>query len=709
MEGVLFVRRLAEKVPHYLPQRGGFVGYLIAVALTVIALLARLFMAPVDAGLQYVTFFPAVTLAVVIGGFGPGLLATFIGIVFASFLFTPPYYSLSLSNLQTSSWSNLVFLADGLIVCFAIEAMHRYRQKYMAELAETRLIADQTAGINQALRDSEAFSVSVFDSRIEQVAVLNEQGCIMAVNEAWHRFAMENGAPKYGRNVVGLNYLDVCYCASAHPDGDGDGANGAIAGILAVMKGELNEFSLEYPCHSPAEERWFNMRVMPLQGARLGVVVAHENISRRKSLEKARMHHASIVESSEDAIIGKSLDGIITSWNQGAENVFGYSCDEALGQHFSLMIPLAYREEERKILEQVRQGIALTNYQTVNRRKDGKLIDISVTLSPLRDATGQVVGASKIARDITAQKRIEEELRIAATAFEAQEGMIVTDAHNIILRVNRAFTLNTGYAAEEVMGQHVRLLKSGRHDAAFYAAIWDTIGRHGFWQGEVWNRRKSGEVYPEWLTITAVKNPAGETTHYVGTHTDITSRKVAEDEIRNLAFYDPLTRLPNRRLLMDRLHHALTTAERMERQGALMFIDLDNFKTLNDTWGHAQGDLLLQQVAERLVVCVREGDTVARLGGDEFVVILEVLSEHAPDAIAQAESVGRKILATLGQTYLLAGHEFQSTPSIGITLFGPRECSAQELIKEADNAMYQAKTAGRNTLRFFSELQNPAN
>jgi len=700
MDSMFVIHGLLHKAQPYLPRRSSYAAYLVAMALTALALFARLTMAPVNAGLQYVTFFPAVTLAVVICGFGPGLMVTFIGVILATYFFTPPFYTFSFAVLNTSFWANFVFMADGLIVCLSIEAMHRYHLKYLAELVEAKVSSAKMAALNQALRDSEAFSRSVFDSRAEQVAVLNAHGVIVDVNEAWRQFADQNGAPDDAETGVGLNYLEVCKAALGQDDSVGSVK--AATGIEAVLCGVRNEFNLEYPCHSPTTERWFNMRVTPLQGTLRGAVVAHENITSRKAMEKTLLHHAAIVESSEDAIIGKSLEGLITSWNRGAEKLFGYRSDEAVGKHAFLMIPRAYQEEERKVLEQVRNGIALTHYQTVSMRKDGTLIDISVTLSPLRDASGNVVGASKIARDITEQKRVEQELRIAATAFEAQEGMIVTDANNIILRVNQAFTLHTGYTAQEATGQHVRLLKSGRHGLDFYADMWKTIHRTGFWQGEIWNRRKNGDVYPEWLTITAVKNLTGDVTHYVGTHTDITTRKAAEDEIKHLAFYDPLTRLPNRRLLMDRLQHALSTSSRIEREGALMFIDLDNFKTLNDTLGHDAGDMLLQQVAQRLSTCVREGDTVARQGGDEFVVILETLSENTEDAVTQADSVGMKILDTLGQPYQLAGHEFYCTPSIGITLFGRRETSAENLLKEADKAMYLAKSAGRNTMRFFS-------
>jgi len=310
--------------------------------------------------------------------------------------------------------------------------------------------------------------------------------------------------------------------------------------------------------------------------------------------------------------------------------------------------------------------------------------------------------------EIEERKRAEHLLRIAATAFESQEGMVVTDADNVILRVNRSFTDITGYTAEEAVGRRASMLKSGRHDAAFYAAMWESIRREGSWQGEIWNRRRNGEVYAEWLTITAVKGSAGEITNYVATLTDITQRRAAEDEVEHLAFYDPLTLLPNRRLLLDRLRQALASSTRNGHEGALLFIDLDNFKMLNDTLGHDIGDLLLQQVAQRLVTCVREGDTVARLGGDEFVVMLADLSENPEEAAAQTKTVGKKILVTINCPYLLAGHPHHSTSSIGATLFNDNLNTADELMKRADLAMYQAKAAGRNTLRFFDPQMQAA-
>lgn len=306
-----------------------------------------------------------------------------------------------------------------------------------------------------------------------------------------------------------------------------------------------------------------------------------------------------------------------------------------------------------------------------------------------------------LSRDITQRKLAEADLKVAATSFESQEGMMITDANNRILRVNQAFSAITGYSNEEVVGLSPHLLSSDHHDENFYDAMWESIRQTGGWEGEVWNKRKNGEIYPEYLTITAVLDAAGHVTNYVAAFDDITERKAAIEAIKNLAFYDPLTKLPNRRLLLDRLQQSLASSARSRRQGALLFIDLDNFKTLNDTLGHDIGDLLLQQVALRLTGSVREGDTVARLGGDEFVVILEDLSEQLVDAAAQAETIGDKILAALNQPYQLAGNEYRNTPSVGATLFSHHDQSIEELLKQADIAMYQAKKAGRNTLRFF--------
>ncbi len=334
-------------------------------------------------------------------------------------------------------------------------------------------------------------------------------------------------------------------------------------------------------------------------------------------------------------------------------------------------------------------------------RVNGAVHHISVSGDPLFDAAGNFKGYRGVGSDITEQKRSEADLRIAAAAFESQEGMAITNADGIILRVNHAFTEITGYTAEEIVGKTPRVLKSNRHDADFYRSMWESIKSNGGWQGEIWDRRKNGEVYPKWLTISAVKDKQGAVTHFVSAQYDITARKQSEDKINELAFFDQLTGLANRTLLLDRLKQAMTASGRSGCNGALVFLDLDNFKSLNDTLGHDAGDLLLQQVARRLSACVRDGDTVARLGGDEFVVILANLSASDAEAASGAEMVAAKLLDALNMEYRFGDVAHHSTASIGATLFKGSLLSTDELMKQSDLAMYKAKSAGRNAVRFF--------
>lgn len=317
------------------------------------------------------------------------------------------------------------------------------------------------------------------------------------------------------------------------------------------------------------------------------------------------------------------------------------------------------------------------------------------------DKSGKAIRSMGAVQDITEQKLAKEELRVAAATFETHEAILITDANANIIRVNQAFTNITGYQPEEVLGKNPRILSSGRQDKAFYAEMWRQLLESGAWSGEMWDRRKNGQVYPKWLTITAIKNEQGQTTELVGIFSDITARKQAEAEIHNLAFYDVLTNLPNRRLLLDRFHFALSVSVRSHHYGAALFLDMDNFKTLNDTLGHAYGDMMLIEVAMRIQYCVREVDTVARFGGDEFVVLIEEISTDAQDASQRVALIAEKIRAALAAPYLVKGHEYHSSPSIGVCLYRGTEETVDTLLKHADLAMYQAKDAGRNTVRFF--------
>lgn len=298
--------------------------------------------------------------------------------------------------------------------------------------------------------------------------------------------------------------------------------------------------------------------------------------------------------------------------------------------------------------------------------------------------------------------RHQDDLRVAATAFNVQEGILVTDAEGTIIRVNDAFSQLTGYQPEDVVGKTPAILNSGRQDKDFYQAMWSELKNTGHWLGEIWNRRKNGEEYYERLSIHAVYDRKGKVSHYVGAFFDITQSKTDEAEIRRLAFYDHLTQLANRRLLMDRLEHALASSQQAERYAALLFIDLDRFKVLNDTKGHAYGDLLLIEVARRLKRTVREVDTIARFGGDEFVILAEGLNQDKNKAAYEAEQLAEKVRTALSEPYHFDGFDHLTSPSIGVALFiDHQDGNAEDVLCKADSAMYQAKQMGRNTIKIF--------
>ena len=296
----------------------------------------------------------------------------------------------------------------------------------------------------------------------------------------------------------------------------------------------------------------------------------------------------------------------------------------------------------------------------------------------------------------------DEVLRLAASVFESSgEAITITDAHARILSVNPAFEEVTGYCAAEVIGRNPSILSSGRHSQEFYEEMWACLHTDGRWHGEIWNRRKSGEIYPEWLTISAVSNADDEITHYVGSFSDISERKAAQDKIDFLAFHDPLTHLPNRLLGKDRTRQAVAYAERNQAKTAVLCLDLDHFKLINDSLGHAAGDTLLTAVATRLQECLRETDVLSRLSGDEFLVVLQDVRTN--DAVS---SICEKILAHLAEPFPLEGRELTTSFSIGIAVFPQDGQDAETLLKHADTALFKAKEGGRNTYRFFDDAMN---
>ncbi len=364
----------------------------------------------------------------------------------------------------------------------------------------------------------------------------------------------------------------------------------------------------------------------------------------------------------------------------------------------------------RDCTRQCFQGGSPPPYELEIRAKSQDIRILEVRQAPVSDASGAVIVVETIAQDITERKTADAQQRVAASVFEnSAEGIMVTDTNGVIQRINRAFTRITGYSVEESVGRNPRFLQSGRQGPEFYQAMWTSVLERGCWQGEVWNRHKDGKIYPEWLSISRIPANGGGQERYVGIIADISRQKEAEAEILRLAFNDALTGLPNRTLLMDRLETNLARAQRAGHIDALLFLDLDHFKHVNDSLGHSVGDGLLKEVAQRLRESVREYDTVARLGGDEFVVLVNAVAEDHHLAVRRVRRAAEKIRAAIVKPMMIAGHELHTSPSIGIALIPLDADNAEDALKYSDKAMYQAKAKGRNTIQFFTlEMQSEA-
>lgn len=384
--------------------------------------------------------------------------------------------------------------------------------------------------------------------------------------------------------------------------------------------------------------------------------------------------------------------------NIGAD--FGFSAAEALAPGWWLR--QVHPEDRANALTQMAavhtEKKAIHEYRF--RRKNGTVVWLRDDLKLLFDDKGRALEVIGAWHDITEIKQAEVELRRSAAVFEnMQDGVVITDLASKVTAVNPAFCQITGYDRDEVLGKDIKLLRSGRHDPAFYHALWTELLETGHWRGEIWNRRKNGEIYPQWLSISAVKNEFNLPSHYVGVFTDISQLKQSQERLEHLAHFDPLTRLPNRTLIQARLKHALELAQRHSHRVAVLFVDLDRFKTVNDSLGHPAGDELLLAVAKRLGGRLREEDCLGRLGGDEFLVVLEQIQDPR-----HCVEVALTLIRLLQQPFTLAGgQEVFIGASIGISLFPDDAVSVTHLIQHADSAMYLAKNQGRNTYRFYTE------
>jgi diguanylate cyclase (GGDEF)-like protein/PAS domain S-box-containing protein len=522
-------------------------------------------------------------------------------------------------------------------------------------------------------------------------------------------------SPGFSKNIEGLDY-DVAVISITEPDKfDNDIVEKLTrfgifnSPVLFISDSEVKSTALQSLRDKCGDFFLREHITLVLLACSINHLITNSRL--QNNLHKTEIRHAAVLSAVTEGVITCNAAGDIQSINSAAEQILGIQSVETSGKSLTEFLASEFQSE----LEQFFQNSLTLNKGALspfkaevngvrgNRSQFPMELKISGTsLSECREFTC-------IVRDITADKQKEEEFQLAATAFETHTAILITSVTGTILRVNPAFTQITGYTEEEAVGGNPKMLQSGHHGKEFYDKFWHSVKTIGKWEGEIWNKRKNGEIFPEWQTITAVKNNAGEVTHYVATFQDITERKQTQALIEHHAFYDALTNLPNRRMMLDRLNQELSAARRHQIFGALLFLDLDHFKNLNDSMGHAVGDSLLQQMAKRLSNHVRAEDTVSRLGGDEFVVLLSNLGLDEKSATATANAIAKKIHRSISKPYLLEGHSFSFTSSIGITLFPYADDSADDVLKHADAAMYRAKARGRNAICFYqSSMQAEA-
>ncbi|ADE10903.1 EAL domain-containing protein [Sideroxydans lithotrophicus] len=414
-----------------------------------------------------------------------------------------------------------------------------------------------------------------------------------------------------------------------------------------------------------------------------------------------------ILGSVSNGIWGLDKDGNTTFVNAAAADMLGYTPEELFDKPMHATIHHSYPDGTHYPAERCPMHATLVDgkprmgIDEVLWRKDGSELYVDYSSHPIR-SHGEMEGAVVVFEDISERRQKDEALKLASSVYQSSnDGILVTDEKNRILDVNPAFTRITGYTLEDVRGKDPGIFQSGKHDAQFYQQMWQSILDDGHWQGEIWDLKKNGELHAKWLSISVIRRADGSIYRHVGQFSDITEKKRKDELIWEQANFDTLTNLPNRRLFADRFRQAISAGARSGRYGALLSLDLDQFKRLNDTFGHSMGDKLLIEVARRLTSCVREEDTVARMGGDEFLVILNGLGSEQNEAAIRAELIAEKIRNELCRPYQLDKTEHHSSSSIGIVLFRGHSDDPERLLAHVDTAMYQSKAKGRNAICFF--------
>ncbi|NER64705.1 EAL domain-containing protein [Pseudomonas sp. MAFF212427] len=544
----------------------------------------------------------------------------------------------------------------------------------------------ETKNTEHALRLSEQKFASVFQQCPDILLIARvSDGCLLEVNEAFEEQIGMGQDQVIGRTATELNLWGI------------EGAGPSV--LQRLQAGNIR--NLEMPFRRSNGQVFTGLtsaEIFDLDSTP-ALVVAVRDISQLKhtqeQLQTSEEKFAKAFHASPDGLLlSRQSDGLLLEVNEGFCRLTGFESHLSL-DHTTLDLGIwVDLNERRAMLERLKEHGFVRDFSCHIRRADGQIRLCELSARPLPIAGVDCM--LTIARDITERHLMQEKLQLAATVFEnTAEGVLITDIDQRISAVNRAFSEITGYSEFEALGQTPRLLASGQHDSAFYAALWHQLSAEGHWQGEIQNRRKNGELYPAWLTISAVRNPDRDITHFVAVFADISSLKHAQAKLDYQAHHDPLTGLPNRTLFESRLLAALSCPQ--SRQGAVLFLDLDRFKHINDSLGHPVGDLLLKAIAQRLKEQVRDIDTVARLGGDEFIILLPGLHQAS-----DAGHIANKLLTCFGAPFQAGEHEFFTSASIGTSLYPQDGTDVASLIRNADAAMYRSKAKGRNRVESYT-------
>jgi diguanylate cyclase (GGDEF)-like protein/PAS domain S-box-containing protein len=543
----------------------------------------------------------------------------------------------------------------------------------------------------QQLQDSEMRRRAVFNQACEYMSILDLDGTLRDFNHS----AMQLIGDCWPEDLIGKPFWNTPWWTH-----DATLQARLRQAVADLATGHSSRFETSHPgTDGTLHHVDFQLHPILDETGKLVLALAEgSDITDRKRVESELRKFQWAVEQSPVSIVITDTNAHITYTNPKFTEITGYSREEVLGQNPRILKSgLTSAEVYEQLWATISDGKVWTG-ELCNRRKNGEIFWEFARVLPIVDANGLVSHYLAVKEDVSERHRIEEQRRLALRVFESShDGILITDPRGVILDVNQAFCELTGYSREEAVGQPSRMLNSGHHDENFFQQLFETVEKQEYWRGEVWNRTKAGAITVALMTVSAVRDAAGQLTQYVGVFTDITQRKESEQRLEHLAQHDPLTDLPNRSLFRDRLQQAINKNHRDEQSLGLLFIDLDHFKEVNDTLGHVVGDQLLVETARRIAACVRNSDTVARLGGDEFTVVLQCVEDR--EAVAR---IADDVIEALSAPFVLGQATAHISASIGIAMCPDDADEPDALTHAADRAMYEAKSEGRNRYRFFA-------